>query len=100
MTKFSSFKEFYPHYLSEHEDTTNRLCHFMGTTFGLTWIAMGIMALEIKFVLFGFFIGYLFAWVGHYFFEKNRPATFTHPLYSFAADFVMWWQFITGKLTF
>src|SRR5438094_10666023 len=65
---YRSFGAFYPFYLSQHAERTCRRLHFLGTTLGL---AAGIVA------------GYAAAWVGHFFFEKNKPATFTYPVYSF-----------------
>jgi hypothetical protein len=94
----ASFAEFYPFYLSQHADRTCRRLHFIGTTIGLVaalhatlnfwWLAGGIVA------------GYALAWVGHFFFEKNRPATFIHPVYSFMGDWVMWKDMLTGKVPF
>ena len=95
--KYKSFKEFYPYYLSEHQDPTCRKLHFTGTAllFGvLAWALLtqtywGLALIPV--------VGYGFAWVGHFFFEKNKPATFTYPLWSLASDFKMFFQILTGK---
>ena len=98
--KFNSLKDFYPYYLSEHQNVISRRLHFIGT--GL------IIGLAIYFTVSGkwnlwwtlFLCGYGFAWVGHFFFEKNRPATFQHPFYSLASDFVMFKDILIGKIKF
>jgi len=95
---YRSFAEFYPFYLSEHEDQTCRRLHFAGTSLGLACLIIAVITLSLWPVLAGLVIGYAFAWVGHFFFEKNRPATFTYPFYSFAGDWVMWKDIIVGKI--
>ena len=95
---YRSFAEFYPFYLSEHEDQTCRRLHFAGTTLGLACLIIAVITLSLWPVLVGLVIGYAFAWVGHFFFEHNRPATFKYPFYSFAGDWVMWKDIIVGKI--
>jgi hypothetical protein len=97
---FATFREFYPFYLSEHRNATCRKLHFAGTTLVLV-IAVTAIATRTWGLLWLLPIaGYGFAWVGHFAFEKNRPATFKHPAYSFAGDWVMYWQLLTGKIRF
>jgi len=96
--KYRSFDEFYPFYLSEHEDQTCRRLHFAGTSLGLACLIIALITLSAWFIVAGLVIGYGFAWAGHFFFEKNRPATFKYPFYSFAGDWVMWKDMIVGKL--
>jgi hypothetical protein len=98
--KYASMAEFYPFYLSEHSNRTSRRLHFVGTSLGLLWIATAIATLNAWFLLGGLVSGYAFAWVGHFFFEKNRPATFNYPFYSFAGDWVMWSEILRGKIKF
>ena len=93
--KYHSFNEFYPFYLSEHMNPVCRGLHFLGSTFVLLVILISFS--NIKFLISAPFIGYGFAWVGHFFFEKNTPATFSYPLYSFMGDWVMFKDIITGK---
>mgnify|MGYP000173855726 CR=1 FL=1 len=98
-THFTSFKAFYPFYLNEHKDGTCRTLHFIGS-----WLIIGVNPLAIytaNWPLLWFIpvIGYGFAWVGHFFFEKNRPATFKHPLYSLMGDWVMFKDILTGKIS-
>ncbi len=96
--KYKTFWSFYPYYLTEHGDATNRLLHFAGTSLIIGFLIAGIALKNFWFIAAIPFCGYGFAWVGHYFIEKNRPATFTYPLYSLGSDFVMWWHTITGQL--
>jgi hypothetical protein len=93
----SGFADFYPFYLSQHADRTCRRLHFAGTTLGLVALVLALLTLNFWWLLAGIASGYAFAWVGH-FFEKNRPATFTHPLYSFMGDWVMWKETLTGRI--
>lgn len=98
--QYQSLKEFYPYYLSEHRDPTCRVLHFIGTSlvfvvlfwalFTQTW--WGLLLVPV--------VGYAFAWIGHAFFEHNKPATFTYPFYSLASDFIMFWDLLTGKEKF
>ena len=98
--QFSSFSAFYPFYLSQHSDRTCRRLHFVGTSLGLLAILHALSTLNFWWLLAGLVAGYAFAWVGHYFFEHNRPATFSHPLYSFMGDWVMWKEMLTGRIRF
>ena len=94
------FAEFYPAYLAEHSDRTCRRLHFVGTTLGLAAAAAAVATLDWRWLAAGLVAGYGFAWVGHFFFEKNRPATFSHPFYSFLGDWVMWRDMLTGRIPF
>jgi len=93
--EYKSFKEFYPFYLSQHMNPVCRALHFIGTV-----CVIGIMILSfknIKILIIAPIFGYGFAWVGHFFFEKNRPATFTYPLYSFIGDWIMFKDILIRK---
>ena len=98
--RFRSFAEFYPYYLSEHRNATCRRMHFIGTTLVLAILVAMIATQQWWMGLLLPIAGYGFAWVGHFAFEKNRPATFTYPRWSLAGDFVMYWQLLTGKIPF
>jgi len=101
MTRYSSFAEFYPYYLSEHSNRTCRRLHFVGSSLVLgVVLAVAIGSLAPWWLLSLPVIGYGFAWIGHFFFEKNRPATFKYPLYSFAGDWVMYRDIWTGRIAF
>jgi hypothetical protein len=96
---FNTIGAFYPFYLSQHQVRWNRRLHFVGTTFVLL-LAASALALHNGWLLAGLpLAGYGFAWAGHFFFEKNRPATFTHPLYSLMCDFRMYWDIWRGRLS-
>ena len=97
-SQFKSFAEFWPYYLSEHGKPATRVLHCLGT---LTAIAFVILVVVIgKWWLFPLALvpGYGLAWVGHFFIEKNRPATFTYPLWSFIGDWKMLGLMLTGRL--
>ena len=100
ISTYRSFGDFYPFYLSQHADRTCRRLHFVGTTIGLAAILHSLSTLNFWWLLAGLVAGYAFAWVGHFFFEKNRPATFTHPFYSFMGDWVMWRDMLLGRIKF
>ena len=97
---YGRFSEFYPFYLSQHADRICRRLHFAGTTLGLVALLLAFSTLNFWWLLAGFVAGYLLAWVGHFFFEKNRPATFSHPFYSFIGDWVMWKEMLSGRIRF
>ena len=94
------FSEFYPRYLAEHSNRTCRRLHFAGTSLGLAAALHAFATLDFRWLLAGLVAGYALAWTGHFFFEKNRPATFTHPFASFAGDWAMWKDMLTGRIPF
>jgi hypothetical protein len=96
--KYENLKEFYPFYLTEHQNITSRMLHFTGTSLFLLIVIYAIVTAKYKLLWFAPIAGYGFAWIGHYFFEKNKPATFTYPAMSLASDFIMFWHIITGQL--
>jgi hypothetical protein len=98
--RYATFAEFYPFYLSEHSDRTCRRLHFIGTSLGILFLAVALATLNAWWLLVGLVQGYAWAWVGHYVFEKNRPATFSYPFFSFLGDWVMWKEILTGKIRF
>jgi hypothetical protein len=96
--KFSGFSEFYPYYLSEHENLTCRRLHFVGSTLILVLLAYTLMTGQWVLLWFLPVVGYGFAWTGHFFFEHNRPATFTYPFYSLLADWAMFKDMLLGNI--
>ena len=98
--RFDSFAEFYPFYLGEHRNRHCRRLHFVGTSLALVCFVMLLATQRPQYLLYGLLCGYAFAWIGHFFFEHNRPATFTYPFYSFAGDWVMWKDHLVGKIKF
>lgn len=95
---FRNFEEFYPFYLGEHADRTSRRLHVIGTSAAVLQILAAIALREPMLCLTALVSGYGFAWVGHYVFEKNRPATFKHPLYSLRGDFRMAREVFRGRI--
>ena len=98
--RFASFREFYPYYLGEHSDPTCRRLHFAGTSLVLLFLLLALLLRNPWWLLGMPLAGYGFAWVGHFFFEHNRPATFKHPWYSLAGDWVMYRDMLTGRIRF
>jgi hypothetical protein len=98
--RYASFRDFYPFYLSEHRNPTCRKLHFVGSLLVLAIVAAAIALANAWLLLLVPVVGYGFAWVGHFAFEKNRPATFQYPGYSLMGDWVMFWQLLTGKIAF
>ena len=94
------FAAFYPRYLAEHSNRTCRRLHFVGTTVGLAAALHSLSTLDFRWLAAGLVAGYALAWIGHFFFERNRPATFAHPFLSFAGDWAMWRDMLTGKIRF
>ena len=98
--EYRSFADFYPYYLSEHSNRTTRRLHFAGTLLVILTLLYALAARRWLLLALIPVFGYGFAWVGHFAFEKNRPATFKHPLYSLAGDFVMFKDMLTGRVPF
>jgi hypothetical protein len=96
--KYTTFWDFYPYYLTEHSLPVNRTLHFIGTGIVIALFLIGLFTWHPILFVFIPIAGYGFAWVGHFFLEKNRPATFTYPLWSLGSDFVMFWHILTGQI--
>ena len=100
MTKpFASFAEFYPFYLAEHANLACRRLHFIGSTLTLLCLAALVATFNLLWLLAAVVCGYAFAWIGHFFFEHNRPATFKQPLYSLMGDWLMYWQIVSRQIS-
>ncbi len=97
---FTRFADFYPFYLREHGNRTCRRLHFLGSTLALVCLVMLVASGRPVYLLVGLLCGYGFAWLGHFVFEKNRPASFKRPLYSFMGDWVMYKDIWTGRIPF
>ncbi len=98
--QYASFAEFYPFYLQEHSNRTCRRLHFIGSSLVLLTAAYALLTGKLILLLWLPVLGYGFAWVGHFVFEKNRPATFKYPFYSLMGDWVMFKDMLTGKIVF
>ena len=97
--EFKSFADFYPFYLREHSNLMCRKLHFVGTAAVISLLLLFFFTGNPAILILLPVLGYGFAWVGHFVFEKNRPATFKHPFYSLLGDFRMFWDILTGKVT-
>ncbi len=95
---FKTFKEFYPYYLQEHQQPLCRALHYCGSTLVLLILIYAIATAQFQWLWLMPVAGYGFAWVGHFFIEHNKPATFRYPFYSLLGDWVMYAEFLTGRL--
>jgi hypothetical protein len=97
MERYTNFKNFYPYYLSEHSNKTTKLLHFIGTTIAIYLYVRFFMTFNVIFLLYSLLVGYGFAWIAHFFVEKNKPATFKYPFWSFIGDHKMYLEILQGK---
>ncbi|MFC4700776.1 Mpo1-like protein [Glaciecola siphonariae] len=97
--RFTSFSQFYPYYLEEHQHPRCRLLHFIGSSLVLAVIAYALLSQAWVWLWLVPVIGYGFAWTGHFFYEHNKPATFKYPLYSLIGDWVMFKDILVGKIS-
>jgi hypothetical protein len=96
--RIQTFEAFWPYYLREHSKSSVRWLHWVGTNLAVATLVTGIVTLQPWYLLLALLPGYGFAWVSHFFIEKNRPATFKYPAWSLLGDFKMWALMWTGKL--
>lgn len=95
---YTTFEQFWPFYLREHSDPRTRACHYVGSTVALGFLLAAILTLNPWHLLGMPLSGYFFAWISHATIERNRPATFTYPLWSLLADYKMYFMFLSGRL--
>ena len=97
---FKNFDEFWPYYLKAHSNPTTRGFHYAGNAAAIAVAAVGLILVQHPgMLLAGLAAGYLLAWIGHFGFEKNRPATFTNPIWSFHGDLRMMKLWLLGRLS-
>ena len=96
--RISSYAEFWPFYLGEHRKPATRHLHYFGTSLAIAAVIVALVTQTWWLLAAAVFSGYFFAWIGHFFVEKSRPATFTYPVWSLASDFRMLWRWVTGRL--
>jgi len=96
--EFRTFEEFWPFYVKEHQKKATRILHFIGTTGAMACVAGGLLTKRRWLLALAPVVGYGPAWVGHFFVEGNRPASFKHPLWSLRADLIMWSKMVRFKM--
>ena len=96
--RIATYAEFWPFYVREHSKRLTRVLHFAGTSIGIVLLVWSIASGRWFFFPLFFVVGYAFAWFAHFVVERNRPATFRYPLWSFISDFRMMWFMITGRM--
>ena len=97
MERYKTFKDFYPYYIEEHSKPKTKLLHFIGTSISLFFLVQLVITFDPVYLIYALLSGYGFAWVAHFFIEKNKPATFTYPFYSFIGDHKMFVEILMGK---
>ena len=97
---YKTLEQFYPFYLGEHSNRTCRRLHFIGTSLALVLFSAALTFQVWWLIAVALVQGYAWAWVGHFVVEHNKPATFKHPWLSFRGDWKMWWEMLTGKISF
>ena len=90
--EIKTFEEFWPYYVMQHQKKATRILHFVGTTAAMGCVAGGLLTKRRWLLAVAPVAGYAPAWISHFFIEKNKPATFTYPVWSLKADMVMWWK--------
>ncbi len=96
--RLSSYRAFWPYYLGEHSRSATRLLHGIGTVLAVLLLIAGMAHTNWPLAAAAIVTGYAFAWAGHCFIEKNRPATFQYPLWSLISDFRMLALWLAGRL--
>mgnify|MGYP003608030343 FL=1 len=94
-----NYSEFYRFYLTEHRSIMSRRLHAVGSSVGIYFFSKAIRQRKAKYVVYGLVSGYACAWIGHFVFEKNKPASFKQPLYSFISDWRMLSDILRGNLS-
>jgi hypothetical protein len=93
-----TYREFWRVYLAAHADPRTRVLHYLGTLAGVASLVAAGATWDWRWLLAAPVLGYTFSWFGHFVFERNRPATFEHPLWSLVSDFRMLGLFLSGRL--
>jgi hypothetical protein len=96
--RYRTFRDFYPFYLSEHANRVSRRLHFTGTSVAVGLLIAAIVTGNWWLMILALVQGYAFAWVGHFFFEHNKPATFKYPAFSLMGDWRLWWDILRRKI--
>lgn len=95
---YKSFRDFWPFYLGEHSMPQCRTQHFLGSSIAAAFFFVAMVTGHLTWIFLSLIVGYGCAWWGHFVFEKNTPATFKYPIYSFMGDWKMFWMMMVGTL--
>lgn len=96
--RLNRFEDFWPYYVREHSHPANRGLHFIGSTLGVICLALTFVTGNVWLVPAGLVLGYGFAWFGHFFIQRNKPATFKYPFWSLCGDWKMWFLMLIGRM--
>ncbi len=96
--EIKDYSEFWDFYVGEHSQPMNRILHFIGTTLATSLLVWSLATAHYYYIPLSFVFGYGFAWIGHFAIEKNKPATFKYPLWSFISDYKMVFYMLTGRM--
>jgi hypothetical protein len=96
--RYKSLDEFWPYYVGEHSRRLTRIFHFIGNTNLFIWLFMAMLRRRPRYVIWGVISSYIFAWIGHFYVERNRPATFEYPVLSALADMRMYGLMLRGEM--
>jgi len=99
VAQIRDYDDFWPFYLRAHRRPATRACHYAATTLGLIFLCASVRTARVEWAIAGLALGYGLAWFGHFFIERNKPATFGHPLWSFYSDFRMLALALSGRLS-
>ena len=96
--RYTTYRDFFPHYLREHSKKETRLMHYCGTAFSNVLLIFLLITQNYYLIPLVLITGYGPAWIAHFFIEHNKPATFQYPLWSYIGDHHMIWLMLTGRL--
>lgn len=99
LPRVDRYDQFWPIYLREHARPATRYAHYAGTTAGLACLGLALATRRARYLPLGLVAAYGAAWAAHGLIEKNKPATFQHPLWSLASDFRMLWLAVQGRMS-
>lgn len=96
--RYQRFEDFWPYYVTEHANPLNRKLHFWGTNNLFFWLVLAILRRNPRIALFAVVSSYAYAWIGHFFIEKNKPATFDYPIFSALGELQMYFKTLEGTM--